>query len=146
MTAPTMTKRISEDRQAAYYLGLVVMIVGGLMFASVFVTAAMRFGDFSNFEANARSEMFRALGGMGLLFVGGIIRLIAARGLADSGVVFARRDDYRSTYRGYFPGDHLRDCGLVHLDVGTNEDKSRSLVSQGTPPGIPCRISLPSVR
>jgi hypothetical protein len=47
----------------------------------------MHFGDFSNFESNAKSSMLRAIGGMGLLVLGGIIRRIGARGLAGSGVV-----------------------------------------------------------
>jgi len=82
-----MTKQISEERKTAYYLGMVLMVIGGLVFFSVFITGAMNFGNFNNFEANARSSMFRALGGMGLLIVGGIIRGIGARGMAGSGVV-----------------------------------------------------------
>ncbi len=82
-----MTKQITEGRKTAYYVGMVIMVIGGLMFFSVFITGAMHFGDFSNFEANARSGMFRAFGGMALLIVGGIIRAIGARGLAGSGMV-----------------------------------------------------------
>ena len=62
-----MTKQISEERKTAYYAGMGMMILGGILFASTFVTFAMHFGDFSNFEANAKSGMFRAFGGMALL-------------------------------------------------------------------------------
>lgn len=82
-----MGRQISEERKAAYYLGAVLMVIGGLLFFSVFISAAMNFGDFHNFEANARSSMFRAFGGMGLMIVGAIVRGIGARGLAGSGVV-----------------------------------------------------------
>lgn len=82
-----MTRQISEERKTAYYLGMGLMILGGILFASTFVTFAMHFGDFSNFESNARSGMFRAFGGIVLLIIGGIIRVIGARGLAGSGVV-----------------------------------------------------------
>ncbi len=82
-----MTRHISGERRSAYYVGMGLMILGSILFASTFVTFAMRFGDFSNFESNARSEMFRAFGGMALLIAGGIIRGIGARGLAGSGVV-----------------------------------------------------------
>jgi hypothetical protein len=82
-----MTKQISEERKTAYYLGMVLMVIGGLLFFSVFITGAMNFGDFSNFESDSRSSAFRGLGGMALLIVGGIIRGIGARGLAGSGVV-----------------------------------------------------------
>jgi len=82
-----MGRHISGERKTAYYLGMGLMILGGILFASTFVTFAMRFGDFSNFESNAKSDVFRAVGGMALLFVGVIIRGIGARGLAGSGVV-----------------------------------------------------------
>ena len=82
-----MTKQISEERRTAYYVGMGLMIVGGILFVSTFITFAMHFGDFSNFESNAKSDMLRAFGGMALLVVGGIIRGIGARGLAGSGVV-----------------------------------------------------------
>jgi hypothetical protein len=91
-----MANHISEERKAAYYIGMGLMVLGGLLFASTFVTFATHFGDFSNFEANAKSEMFRAFGGMALLVLGGIIRGIGAQGLAGSGLVLdpdkARQD------------------------------------------------------
>jgi hypothetical protein len=80
-------KQISEERKAAYYLGAALMVIGGLLFFSVFVTSAMNIGKFDNFEANARASMFRAIGGMALLIVGRIVRGIGARGMAGSGVV-----------------------------------------------------------
>ena len=82
-----MSRQISEGRKTAYYLGGVLMGIGGLMFISVFFTAAMHFGDFDNFEAQGRSFAFRAVGGMTLLIIGAIVRGIGAAGLAGSGVV-----------------------------------------------------------
>ncbi len=82
-----MSKQISEGRKTAYYLGAVLMVIGGLSFFSVFISAAIHFGDFSNFEERGRSMALRAFGGMGLLIAGGIIRGIGAAGLAGSGVV-----------------------------------------------------------
>ena len=83
----TMAKQVSEGRRTAYYVGMVLMIIGGLLFASVFVTFAMHFGDFTDFEPTAKLGMLQAIGGVVLLIVGGIIRGIGARGLAGSGVV-----------------------------------------------------------
>ena len=82
-----MTKHISDERKTAYYVGMGLSVIGGLMFFSVFITAAMNFGDFGNFESNVRSSMFCAVGGMALLIVGGILRGIGAQGLAGSGVL-----------------------------------------------------------
>ena len=91
-----MTQHISGERKTAYYVGMGLMILGVILFASVFVTFAMHFGDFSNFESNTASGMVRALGGMALIVVGRIVRGIGARGLAGSGAVLdpekARQD------------------------------------------------------
>jgi hypothetical protein len=82
-----MSKHISEERKTAYYVGMGLQILGGLLFASTFVTFLMHFGDFTNFEGRARSDGFRAFGGIALLIIGGIISGIGARGLAGSGVL-----------------------------------------------------------
>jgi len=82
-----MATHISGERKAAYYLGAGLMILGAVLFLSTFVTFATHFGDFSNFESNAKSEMFRAFAGMALVVVGRMIRGIGARGLAGSGVI-----------------------------------------------------------
>ena len=82
-----MPKNISGERQMAFYFGGALMVIGGLLFFSVFITGAMNFGNFNNFESNAQSSMVRALGGMLLLIIGGGIRGIGAKGLAGSGVV-----------------------------------------------------------
>ena len=82
-----MSKQISEGRRTTYYIGMGLMIVGGLMFASMFITAAMHIGDFSNMQDNAKSDMVRGFVGFFLLVLGGIIQGIGARGLAGSGVV-----------------------------------------------------------
>jgi hypothetical protein len=82
-----MSKRISPERQTTYYIGMGLIILGGLMFASTFVTFAMHFGDSSNMETAAKSIMARAFGGMAILILGGILQRIGASGLAGSGVV-----------------------------------------------------------
>lgn len=82
-----MARKISEERKGAYYLGMVLMILGFILFASVFVTFFMTFGDFSNFPANAKSSMLRAFLGMALIIAGQFIRMIGARGVAGSGVI-----------------------------------------------------------
>ena len=82
-----MPRHISDERKTAYYIGMGLQVLGGLLFASTFVTFLMHFGDFTNFEGRAKSEGFRAFGGMALLIIGGIIRGIGAKGLAGSGVL-----------------------------------------------------------
>lgn len=118
-------QRISEERKTAYYAGRILMVVGALLFFSTFVTFAMRFGDFSNFEANAKSSMFRAFGGMALMIVGGIVSAIGARGLAGSGVVLdpeqAREDlEPYSRMAGGMLGDVLEEADV---DLGSRSEK-----------------------
>lgn len=91
-----MSKQVSDERKVAYYIGAGLSIIGLLLFASTFVTFAMHFGDFSNFEAHAKSGMFRAFSGIVLLMVGGVICRVAKQGMAGSGVILdpekARQD------------------------------------------------------
>lgn len=78
---------VSEDRKAIYLLGQILLVIGILTFGSVFVTSAVNFGDFSNFEADARSEMLRAIAGMAMFAAGGVLMSIGSAGLAGSGVI-----------------------------------------------------------
>lgn len=82
-----MSGNISDERKLVYYLGTGLTALGFVSFISVFITAALHFGDFSNFESNARSGGLRAVGGMICMIIGGFIRVIGARGLAGSGVI-----------------------------------------------------------
>ena len=123
-----MTRHISEERKFAYYLGMILMILGGLIFASVFVTATMHFGDFSNFESQAKSSMFRAISGMALLVIGGAIRGVGARGLAGSGVVLdpeKARDELEPYTR--MAGGMVKDV-LDEADIKIGAGKSEKII------------------
>lgn len=91
-----MSRRITSDRKFAYYLGSAMVGIGFVLFFSVFVTSAMNFGDFDDFDGQVRSSAMRAVLGMGLMIVGGFVRSVGAHGAAGSGVVLdpdqARRD------------------------------------------------------
>ncbi|NIA15922.1 MAG: zinc-ribbon domain-containing protein [Nitrospiraceae bacterium] len=82
-----MPREISGERKLAYYVGMVIMGVGLLLFFSVFASFALNFGNFDHFPGQMKSFAIRAFGGMALLMLGGVIRGIGARGLAGSGVV-----------------------------------------------------------
>lgn len=112
-----MTRQISPERKTAYYIGMALMVFGALLFFSVFVTGALNFGDFTNFEANARSSMMRAFGGMALLILGAIVCSVGARGLAGSGVVLdpeRAREDLKPYSR--MAGGMVRDV-LEEADI-----------------------------
>jgi hypothetical protein len=51
----------------------------------------MNFGNFDNFEGNARSSMARGFGGMALMFAGGILMNLGRHGAAGSGLLLDPR-------------------------------------------------------
>jgi len=89
-------RELTPERKAVYYTGLGIGILGAILFFSVFISGALSFGDFSNFEERTRSMAVRAVTGFILIFIGGIIATIGARGAAGSGIILdpqqARKD------------------------------------------------------
>lgn len=89
-------REIPPERRALHTAGMIVAGVGLLSFLSVFVSGALHFGDFADFEARGRSMALRAVLGMIAMIVGGAMQGIGRTGLAGSGIVLdpeqARRD------------------------------------------------------
>jgi hypothetical protein len=89
-------RQISPERKSLYYLGNTLAIIGLLSFLSVFLSAAINFGDFTDFHSQGQSMAFRAFGGFVLIFLGGAIARIGSAGVAGSGLKLdpeqARRD------------------------------------------------------
>jgi hypothetical protein len=79
-------RNISPERKAAFYIGMGMAGLGFMLFLSVFVSSALHFGDFSQFEERGRSMAIRAIGGMVLMIVGGIVSSVGRAGLAGSGL------------------------------------------------------------
>jgi hypothetical protein len=90
--------QINQSRQATYYLGMALMVIGILMFLSVFLSGAMAMNAPFGQEPNMLSFMGRAVGGMVLTAAGRGLMAVGARGLAGSGVVLdpdRARDDLK---------------------------------------------------
>ena len=81
-----VNRQISPERKAVYRLGQIVAALGLLSFLSTFVSAALNFGDLSNFEADTRSMALRAIGGKIMMFVGGGLMTYGFAGAAGSGL------------------------------------------------------------
>jgi cytochrome c biogenesis protein CcdA len=108
---------VSPERQGAFYIGGAMMVVGFLSFFSVFVTGAMNFGDFTDFESRTRGEAMRAVIGMGLIVVGAFVRNVGRAGAAGSGLVLdprqARKDlEPFSRQNGGMLKDALDEAGV----------------------------------
>ena len=80
------TRQPSPERKNIYYIGMALSVVGVLTFLSTFVTFIINFGTLDHFEGRVRSGMARALIGMGLIVVGGLMRNAGRMGLAGSGI------------------------------------------------------------
>jgi len=121
-------RQVSPGRKQLYYVGMGLSVVGVLMFLSTFVTFLMHFGDFSNFHSNARSDGFRAFGGMFLMMIGGALMTVGRAGAAGSGLKLdpeqARRDvEPWSRMSGGMLGDALDEAGINLRGLTSDSDK-----------------------
>lgn len=109
---------ISPERKMLYYSGMACSGFGVLLFCSVFVTGCMNFGNFDNFEGEAKSSMARSLGGMVLMVGGGFLMNLGRHGAAGSGVVLdprqARKDlEPWNRAAGGMTSDALDEIGIA---------------------------------
>jgi len=92
----TPQRQVPPERKTIYYVGAAVGVIGFLCFISVFISGALHFGDFSNFEQHGRSEVIRAVLGMVMIMVGVFLTRIGRMCMAGSGIKLdpeeARRD------------------------------------------------------
>jgi hypothetical protein len=92
----TPQRQVPPERKKIYYIGMAVGVIGFLCFISVFISGALHFGDFSNFEQRGRSEATRGVLGMVMMIAGGYLTRIGRMGMAGSGIKLdpeeARRD------------------------------------------------------
>ena len=123
-----MVRQISQQRKAAYYVGMILIAVGALFFASTFVSFIANFGNAKYFKANATSMPARAFGGMALMIIGGIIRTIGARGVAGSGLILdphQARQDLEPYTR--MAGGMVKDV-LDEADIELNGKSSEKII------------------
>lgn len=67
------------------HLGNVIAGIGLLLFLSTFVSAALNFGNFDDFDSRGRSMSLRSVGGFILMIAGGAIQNIVSRKNKTSG-------------------------------------------------------------
>lgn len=124
-----MKRPITLGRKFANYLGMMVMVAGFLTFASLFFLIADGADAPMPSQAPGMGVFIkRALGGMGLIILGAILRGIGAVGLAGSGVVLdpeRAREEWEPHTRmmGGMVGDALDEAGV---DLGSLRSEERS--------------------
>ena len=89
-------RQISPGRKVVFYFGVGLSVLGFVVFISVFFSAAGGMGEMRGVEGGMSSMMMRAIVGMVMMMVGGVMTGIGRMGLAGAGVVLdpelARRD------------------------------------------------------
>jgi hypothetical protein len=118
---------ISSSRKAVYYMGLGLMVIGFLVFGSVFFTVIAGFGGPSTFEqfgTQTTSIAGRGFIGILFIFIGSLLMRLGSRGAAGSGLIL----DPRRTRRDLEPwgraaggllGDAMDEAGF---DIDRDEE------------------------
>jgi hypothetical protein len=146
-------RRIPPERKTLYYAGMGLAGLGFLSVFSVFITGALNFGNFDNFQGQVQSSALRAVIGMGLMIGGSILARIGARGLAGSGIVLdpeKAREDVEPWNRmaGGMTRDALSEIPLVEklersLDASADAALGQGSDSTPMPADLP---RLPAVK
>lgn len=79
-----LNRLITPRRKALFRFGQIVAGLGLLSFLSVFISAALNFGDFSDMEADMRSMAIRGLGGFVMILIGSGLITYGIAGAAGS--------------------------------------------------------------
>ena len=133
-----MTKQISPERKKLYNAGLVMMIVGGCLFALPFlaipiiIIVGIASGGPGGFVIIVPIAFGAAFIGFGLIAGGGAMRSVAARGTAGSGLILdpekAREDLEPWTRMG---GGMIKDVlEEADIDLGAGKSEKDSLLSK----------------
>ncbi len=77
--------KITKNRKVTYYIGLGMILVGFILFMSVFFSVASSMND--PFGNNTSNPFMNAVWGMILMITGTIVMNIGARGAAGSGLL-----------------------------------------------------------
>lgn len=128
-------RKVSEGRQAIHYIGLALLLIGVLTFMSIFVSIAMNFGNFNNFDGQVRSFVFRAISGMGMMMIGTVLAIVGRVGLAGSGIVLdpeQAREDVEPWNRmaGGMAKDFLDEADIDLSGLGGGREPSPDFTDQ----------------
>lgn len=77
--------KITKQRQVTYYIGIVMMVIGFLLFISVFIATARFMND--PFMYEMKPSFTNPIIGMILMIAGTVVMNIGAKGAAGSGLL-----------------------------------------------------------
>jgi len=110
-------RQIPPRRKVICVLGMGLLVVGALFILSVFLSSALHFGDFSNMVERSRSLRVRAILGISLATVGGVLRAVGRAGRTGSVNRLDTEEagtvaELRSRERGGMVKDALEEAGI----------------------------------
>ena len=118
--------KIAKERKITYYIGIGMMILGFILFISVFFS----FAGFMNnpFEGSGSPSFTNSILGMVLMIAGSIVRNIGAKGAAGSGLLLdpdKAREDLKpfNEAKGGMINDVISNIDVVDKLIKPNEEK-----------------------
>ncbi|HAZ37553.1 MAG TPA: hypothetical protein DDX02_01845 [Clostridiaceae bacterium] len=128
-----MSDKISSERKAIYYTGMVLVVIGFVLFISTFFTFAAVFRDFGDshgfggFGITSKLSFLSPIIGMVLIIIGSILMTIGRKGAAGSGIILdpeKERDDLKpfSSAKGKMINDVVENIDIVN-EVGKKVSK-----------------------
>lgn len=116
--------KISKERKMAFYIGTGMMVIGFILFISVFFSFIFIMNN--PFGMGPGSFMARPIIGMILMISGSVVRTIGARGAAGSGLVLdpeKAREDLKpfSEATGSIINDVVSNIDLLDKDDDSHE-------------------------
>lgn len=123
--------KISSERKATYYIGIGMMVLGFVLFISVFFSVASFMNNpFGNggFGTGGAPSFGNAIIGMVLIIAGSVVMKIGARGAAGSGLILdpeKAREDLKpySEAAGGMINDAISNIDAVDKITGHKEEK-----------------------
>ncbi|TQV74796.1 zinc ribbon domain-containing protein [Aliikangiella marina] len=82
-----MSRKLSQTRKITYYLGMLLMLIGIILFASVFVTIISAITGDPVVESDIASSFGWSFAGFAILYIGSVVRSIGEKGLSGSGII-----------------------------------------------------------
>lgn len=123
--------KISKERQATYYVGIGIAVLGFLSFISVFFNSPSVSSNFGEFESDMNTMGATAVIGMVMIIAGLFISQIGARGAAGSGLILdpeKAREDLKPWSE--MTGGMINDA-VSQIDT-LNQNSSKSPISSDT--------------
>lgn len=137
---------ITPERKLMYYAGMGCTGLGMLLFLSVFVTGCANFGNFENFEGEARSSMARAIGGMVLMMIGGGLMTVGRLGTAGSGVLLDPRKMRKDLEPWNRAAGGMTNDALGEIDVVKKLEKKLDEPSAAAPSEPVVKVRCPACK